>query len=141
VKFYDSTTDSANMVSRGFCPNCGSIYSTNSPMPGMTFLRASSLDNPDVFRPQMVVYTDRAAKWDYMDRRCPPLPRCRRRPLFAQRAATKDAARSPTAALQSALQHVPHCDGGRGSQCRVPITLCGTVIATPSVEIGEDGCP
>lgn len=72
VKFFDKPADSGNMVSRGFCPDCGSaIYSTNSSMPGMAFVRASSLDNPENFRPQMRVYTDRAASWDQMD---PSLP-------------------------------------------------------------------
>ena len=36
-------------------------------MPGMVFVRASSLDDPEAFKPQMVVYTDRAASWDHMD--------------------------------------------------------------------------
>lgn len=72
LKFYDSPADSGNIVSRGFCPNCGSaVYSTNSGMPGMVFVRASSLDDPEVFKPQMIVYTDRAATWDHMD---PALP-------------------------------------------------------------------
>ncbi len=72
VKFYDAPTDSGNTVSRGFCPTCGSaIYSTNSGMPGMAFVRASSLDDPEVFQPQMVVYAHRAPSWDHMD---PALP-------------------------------------------------------------------
>ena len=72
VKFYDAPADSGNTVSRGFCPTCGSaIYSTNSGMPGMAFVRASSLDDPEVFQPQMVVYAGRAPSWDHMD---PDLP-------------------------------------------------------------------
>jgi hypothetical protein len=68
IRFFDKPADSGNLVSRGFCPNCGSaIYSKNSGMPGLVFVRASSLDEPDVFKPQMIVYTDRAAAWDYMD--------------------------------------------------------------------------
>jgi len=68
VKFYDSPTDSGNEVSRGFCPNCGSaIYSKNSGMPGMVFLRASSLDDPEVFQPMFAVYASRAASWDKPD--------------------------------------------------------------------------
>lgn len=60
------------MFSRGFCPVCGgTIYSTNAGMPGLVFVRASSLDDPEVFKPQMIVYTDRAASWDRMD---PDLP-------------------------------------------------------------------
>ena len=72
VKFFDAPTDSGNTVSRGFCPTCGSaIYSTNSMMPTMAFVRASSLDDPELFVPQFVVYTSRAASWDKMD---PSLP-------------------------------------------------------------------
>lgn len=69
---YRRPADSGNMVERFFCPTCGSaIYSTNSAMPGMVFLRASSLDDPDQVTPQLVVYASRAPKWDVMD---PALP-------------------------------------------------------------------
>lgn len=72
VRFFDKPADSGNLVSRGFCSNCGSaIYSRNSRMPGLVFVRASSLDDPNEFKPQMVVYTDRAAVWDYMDSSLP----------------------------------------------------------------------
>ena len=68
VRFYDAPTDSGNTVSRGFCPTCGSaVYSTNSGMPGMVFPRASSLDDPEAFKPQMNVYTKRAPSWDRPD--------------------------------------------------------------------------
>ena len=72
VKFYDRPADSGNIVSRGFCPNCGSaIYSKNSAMPGVVFPRASSLDDPETAKPGMVVYASRAPSWDHMD---PALP-------------------------------------------------------------------
>ena len=68
VKFYDSPADSGNMVNRGFCPNCGcAVYSQNSGMPGMVFIRASSLDDPENAKPQMVVYASRAVSWDPVD--------------------------------------------------------------------------
>jgi len=72
LKFYDNPADSGNVVSRGFCPTCGSaVYSTNSGMPGMVFPRASSLDDPEVFQPQMIVYASRAPSWDRMDESLP----------------------------------------------------------------------
>jgi len=72
VTFYDRPADSGNIVSRGFCPTCGSaVFSRNSGSPGMVFPRASSLDDPDVITPQMIVYASRAAAWDHMD---PSLP-------------------------------------------------------------------
>lgn len=64
VRFFESVADSGNMVSRGFCPSCGSpIYSRNSGMPGMVFVRASSLDSPDAFTPGLIVYASRAPAW------------------------------------------------------------------------------
>jgi len=72
VEFYDHPADSGNIVSRGFCSTCGSpIFSKNSAMPDMVFPRASSLDDPEVAKPQMVVYASRAASWDMTD---PTLP-------------------------------------------------------------------
>jgi len=64
VRFFDAVTDSGNTISRGFCPSCGSpIYSRNSGMPGMVIVRASSLDDPDVFAPGLIVYASRAPAW------------------------------------------------------------------------------
>ncbi len=68
MRFFDSPADSGNIVSRGFCPTCGSaLFSRNSAMPGMVFVRASSLDDPDVFSPQMTVYASRAPSWSHPD--------------------------------------------------------------------------
>lgn len=72
LHFFEKPSDAGNTVSRGFCPNCGSaVYSTNSAMPGMVFVRASSLDDPDVFEPRMVVYTSRAPGWADIDESLP----------------------------------------------------------------------
>ncbi|MEE9381242.1 MAG: GFA family protein [Hyphomonadaceae bacterium] len=69
---YDRATDSGNTVTRGFCPTCGSaIYSANSSMTDAMVIRASSLDDPEVAKPQMVVYASRAPSWDLVD---PDLP-------------------------------------------------------------------
>lgn len=68
VRFYDRPADSGNIVSRGFCPNCGSaVFSRNSGMPEVVFPRASSLDDPELITPQMIVYASRAPSWDHMD--------------------------------------------------------------------------
>lgn len=68
VKFYDHPADSGNIVSRGFCQACGSaIFSRNSGMPGMAFLRVSSLDDPNAVSPSMIVYASRAPTWDKFD--------------------------------------------------------------------------
>jgi hypothetical protein len=72
VTYYESAADSGNRVSRGFCGTCGSpLLSRNSAMPGMAFVRASALDDPEIIRPQMTVYASRAPSWDKAD---PTLP-------------------------------------------------------------------
>ena len=67
VKLYDRSADSGNIVSRAFCPECGSaLFSRNTGIPGMVFVRASSLDDPEIIRPAMVVYASRAVSWDHI---------------------------------------------------------------------------
>lgn len=75
VRFFDRRADSGNVVSRGFCPTCGSpIYSINAGMPGVVFPRASVLDDPAAINPQMIVYTSKAPSWDHMDPELPSFP-------------------------------------------------------------------
>lgn len=69
TKGYSSPADSGSMVTRHFCPECGcAIHSTNSGMPGVVAIRASSLDNPDSIAPMMTVYASRAPSWALIDR-------------------------------------------------------------------------
>ena len=75
VTFYDRAADSGNIVSRGFCGKCGSpIYSKNSAMAGIVFPRASVLDDPEIAKPQMIVYASRAPSWDHMSHALPAFP-------------------------------------------------------------------
>ena len=75
LKFFDHPADSGNIVSRGFCPECGSaIYSKNSTMAGVVFVRASSLDDLEIAKPQMIVYTSRAPSWSLLDTSVPNFP-------------------------------------------------------------------
>jgi hypothetical protein len=65
VKGYERAADSGNLITRYFCPTCGApVFSRNTGMPGMAFIRASTLDDVEVFKPQMHVYASRAASWD-----------------------------------------------------------------------------
>lgn len=75
VSFYAHPADSGNMISQGFCPTCGcAIYSINSGMPELVFPRASSLDDPELIQPQVVVYASRAPSWDFVDPDLPSFP-------------------------------------------------------------------
>jgi hypothetical protein len=93
VTIYDKAGDRGNIVSRAFCPICGApVYSLNAAMPDLIFLRASSLDDPEVFKPQMIVYASRAASWDHMDPRLQSFPTMPE--VGAQKAGTGSASRS-----------------------------------------------
>jgi hypothetical protein len=65
VREFRSKADSGNDIVRAFCPACGSgIYSRTAGMPHLIFVRASALDDPDAFAPQMAVWAARAPRWD-----------------------------------------------------------------------------
>ncbi len=72
VKYYDVIGDSGGIVSRGFCPNCGSRLFAKLPIPEVMGIMAGSLDDPSEFKPGMDLYTDIAQPWDYMN---PDLPK------------------------------------------------------------------
>ena len=85
AKFYEKPADSGNVVARGFCPTCGGpVYSTNSAVADLLFLRASSLDDPNAVTPRASVYASRAPKWDPID---PSLPAFAEMPTQAEREA------------------------------------------------------
>ncbi len=72
-RYHQYTADSGNEVKRGFCCDCGSpiVAHNEKGMVGLTALCASSLDDPSVFQPSMVVYADRAVAWDAIDDKLP----------------------------------------------------------------------
>jgi hypothetical protein len=72
VKYYDVTGDSGRIVSRGFCPNCGSRLFSKPPIPELMGIMAGSLDDPSWFQPRMDIYTASAQPWDCMN---PDLPK------------------------------------------------------------------
>ena len=77
TKAYVRPSASGNPVTRAFCPECGApVFSKNPAMPGMLFLRASSLDDLEVFKPQMHVWAGRAASWDAPSAGLPASIRC-----------------------------------------------------------------
>jgi hypothetical protein len=72
VKYYNVTGDSGGIVSRGFCPNCGSRLFSKPPIPELMGIMAGSLDDPSQFQPMRDFYTVSAQQWDYMN---PDLPK------------------------------------------------------------------
>ena len=72
AKYYDSIGDNGGIVSRGFCPTCGSPTFIDPKSYQLRGVTASSLDEPNGFEPAMDIFTKSALKWDYMN---PELPK------------------------------------------------------------------
>ncbi len=76
VKYYDSIGESGNLVSRGFCPTCGSrLFGKPAVLPEAISIMAGSLDDPSSHRPAMDIYTASAQPWDYLNPELPKFPK------------------------------------------------------------------
>jgi hypothetical protein len=63
-KTFNDTGDSGKPVRRNFCPDCGSpITSDVEAMPGMTFIKAGTLDDTSWLKPTMEIYCGSAQSW------------------------------------------------------------------------------
>lgn len=63
-KSYASKGDSGKEVVAKFCPNCGStLLSEPELMPGMSIVRAGTLDDTSWLKPTMEIYCDSKQPW------------------------------------------------------------------------------
>jgi hypothetical protein len=63
-KSYASTGDSGKQIVSWFCPNCGStLVSEAAIMPGVSMIRAGTLDDRSWVNPAMEIYCDSAQPW------------------------------------------------------------------------------
>jgi hypothetical protein len=76
VKYFNVCGDSGQILSRGFCPTCGSrLFGKPDFRPELMAIFAGSLDDPSSHKPVMNIYTDSAQSWDFMDPLLPKLPK------------------------------------------------------------------
>lgn len=72
LKYFDYMADSGNSVRCGFCPSCGNpILKEPTRFPQFVFIHAGTLDEPEAYRPEMVVFSASGQTWDHVD---PSLP-------------------------------------------------------------------
>jgi len=72
VKLFSKPADSGTVLSRAFCPSCGSPLYTASPAhPAHIYVKAGSFDDPGVVKPAHQSWTERAVPWGRID---PDLP-------------------------------------------------------------------
>ena len=72
LKCFTNRADSGNEVTRCFCPECGSpIYTIPPHRPGTFFVKAGSLDDPAIVKPEHQSWTSSAVSWAHIP---PDLP-------------------------------------------------------------------
>jgi len=72
IKYYERNSDDGNRVSCGFCLNCGNpILNLTTFAPNFYMFYAATLDDPSIFKPEMVVYSESRQPWDHVDSAIP----------------------------------------------------------------------
>lgn len=67
-----SVADSGNRMHRRFCPSCGThLFSEAEARPQLIFVRAGSLDEPEIARPAATIWAAKAPSWACIDASIP----------------------------------------------------------------------
>jgi len=78
VSDYVSIADSGNVLHRRFCPACGTpMFSAAESRPHLVFVRAGTLDDTEIARPALTIWTSAAPSWACI---ADDLPRVERQP-------------------------------------------------------------
>ncbi len=76
VKGYTTTADSGNKITRQFCPECGSpLFTKAHAHPDLVWLKAGSLDEPQLIKPSYQTWTQCAVPWAYIKEDLPAFPK------------------------------------------------------------------
>lgn len=76
VKGYTAIADSGRKITRQFCPECGSpLFTRAEVLPDKVFIKAGSLDQPELVKPSCQMWTERAVPWAYIDESLPSYPK------------------------------------------------------------------
>lgn len=69
---YASTSDSGNVVTRRFCPQCGChLFADSTGRPGLTVVRVGTLDDPSSVQPAANIWRASAPAWACLDTALP----------------------------------------------------------------------
>ncbi len=64
TKSFTKMADSGNSITRAFCPDCGSpIFTTSEKATGYIWVRAGTVDNPELIKPVHQYWTDSKVDW------------------------------------------------------------------------------
>ena len=68
LRDFASVADSGNAMHRRFCPKCGTpMFSAAEIRPHLIFVRAGTLDDPEIARPAATIWTSQAPTWACID--------------------------------------------------------------------------
>jgi hypothetical protein len=68
VKGCTTIADSGRRITREFCPDCGSpLFTKAEKCPDLVFIKAGSLDEPEVVKPSSQIWTKCSVPWAYID--------------------------------------------------------------------------
>lgn len=68
VRAYESLADSGTSMRRSFCPTCGTpLFSEAATRPDVMVVRAGTLDDPELGRPEGFIWTASAPRWGHVD--------------------------------------------------------------------------
>lgn len=75
LRDYRSIAASGNVMHRRFCPVCGTpVFSEAEVRPHVKLVRAGTLDNPNVVKPDMSIWTASAPQWACINESLPKFP-------------------------------------------------------------------
>lgn len=73
---HDRVADSGARIRRSFCPTCGTqLFAEDLALPDYVVVRAGALDDPELARPDSVIWTASAPSWACIDPDLPSFPR------------------------------------------------------------------
>ncbi len=75
LRDYRSIADSGNVMHRKFCPTCGTpVFSQAEVRPQVIIVRAGTLDDPNLIKPSVNIWTDSAPTWACLNESLPKFP-------------------------------------------------------------------
>jgi hypothetical protein len=75
-RYFEVIADSGKKISRGFCATCGSpVFSKPEALPNAIGIKASRLDDPNIFKPAMSLFTSSAPAWATFTEGAPKFPK------------------------------------------------------------------
>jgi hypothetical protein len=74
LRDYRSIADSGNVMHRKFCPTCGThVFSAADARPHLIFVRSGTLDDREIVKPAVTIWSSQAPSWACVDGKIPCL--------------------------------------------------------------------